>query len=96
MMTCLHYSSDMAMAKRISRSGTFFTSRLQSSLGCWPYFTCQQCRWNNRQILRDEDMFNDGNVEEDFWQRVSVSYLQRPYLRALEGSDEIAIERLNT
>ncbi|KAK9241970.1 hypothetical protein V1506DRAFT_556294 [Lipomyces tetrasporus] len=39
------------------------------------------------QILQDEDLFNDGNVEGDYWFQVSASLLERK-LRAAQVSDD--------
>ncbi|ODQ68729.1 hypothetical protein LIPSTDRAFT_7488 [Lipomyces starkeyi NRRL Y-11557] len=43
------------------------------------------------QILQDEDLFNDGNVEGDYWFQVSASLLERK-LRAAQVSDESVID----
>ncbi|KAK9387654.1 hypothetical protein V1515DRAFT_465409 [Lipomyces mesembrius] len=66
-MTCLHYSSDMLMAKsffmaRNPNNSTSFASTLQSSL-CWRRFTC--CCGTIDKILRDEDMQNFGALQTD-------------------------------
>ncbi|KAK9489624.1 hypothetical protein V1508DRAFT_406954 [Lipomyces doorenjongii] len=42
------------------------------------------------KILQDEEEFNIGNVEGDYWLRVSASYLQRE-LRGLQEVDDSAI-----
>ncbi|KAK9386656.1 hypothetical protein V1515DRAFT_639564 [Lipomyces mesembrius] len=44
------------------------------------------------KILEDEDHFNCGNLEGDYSLRVGASYLERE-LRALQGLDELAIDR---
>ncbi|KAK9359747.1 hypothetical protein V1504DRAFT_425036 [Lipomyces starkeyi] len=44
------------------------------------------------KILEDEDDFNCGNLEGDYGVRVGASYLERE-LRALQGLDELAIDR---
>ncbi|KAK9428348.1 hypothetical protein V1505DRAFT_416931 [Lipomyces doorenjongii] len=43
------------------------------------------------KILQDEEELNIGNVEGDYWLRVSASYLQRE-LRGLQEVDDSAIE----
>ncbi|KAK9362996.1 hypothetical protein V1504DRAFT_489953 [Lipomyces starkeyi] len=44
------------------------------------------------KILEDENDFNCGNLEGDYGLRVGASYLERE-LRALQGLDELAIDR---
>ncbi|KAK9320191.1 hypothetical protein V1517DRAFT_354647 [Lipomyces orientalis] len=43
------------------------------------------------KILQDEESFNDGNVDGDYWYRVSASYLDRE-LTALQGFDTLAMD----
>ncbi|KAK9234126.1 hypothetical protein V1525DRAFT_428687 [Lipomyces kononenkoae] len=43
------------------------------------------------RVLQDEDLFNDGNVEGDYWFQVSASLLERK-LRAVQVSDESVID----
>ncbi|KAK9372527.1 uncharacterized protein V1513DRAFT_451970 [Lipomyces chichibuensis] len=44
------------------------------------------------KILQDEDQFNSGDVEGDYWFRVGASYLQRK-LSGLQGLDWFAPDR---
>ncbi|KAK9310928.1 hypothetical protein V1524DRAFT_340952, partial [Lipomyces starkeyi] len=43
------------------------------------------------KILQDEESFNDGNVDGDYWYQVSASYLDRE-LTALQGFDTLAMD----
>ncbi|KAK9360191.1 hypothetical protein V1504DRAFT_455751 [Lipomyces starkeyi] len=43
-------------------------------------------------ILKDEDEFNRGSVEGDYWHRVGASYLRRK-LGALQGCDRLSADR---
>ncbi|KAK9311099.1 hypothetical protein V1524DRAFT_83290 [Lipomyces starkeyi] len=43
-------------------------------------------------ILKDEDEFNRGSVEGDYWHRVGASYLRRK-LGALQGCDKLSTDR---
>ncbi|KAK9372328.1 uncharacterized protein V1513DRAFT_384959 [Lipomyces chichibuensis] len=43
------------------------------------------------KILQDEESFNDGNVDGDYWYQVSASYLDRELI-ALQGFDTLAMD----
>ncbi|KAK9235099.1 hypothetical protein V1525DRAFT_410964 [Lipomyces kononenkoae] len=59
-----------------------------------PVFCNLQLSWAAEiidMILKDEDEFNRGSVEGDYWHRVGASYLRRK-LGALQGSNRISTD----